>query len=77
LKDFNPKLQVGSGVYAPIPQMSQLLPPGDGILDYPKLLALMDLTGVKHGYIEVDLPKGDPLDVARHGHMHLAGLRVP
>jgi hypothetical protein len=57
LKEFNPKLPVGSGVYAPIPQMSQLVPPGDGILDFPKLLALMDLTGVKRDSVTTTIPK--------------------
>lgn len=73
LKDFNPALPLPTAsATAPIPEMTQMVPPGEGIIDFARALSVMGATGVQHGYIEVDLPQGDPLALARTGHDHLA-----
>ena len=59
---------------APIPEMPQLVAPGGGTVDFVRLLAAMERTGVPHGYVEVDLPD-DPLEAARTGYRYLEGLR--
>lgn len=75
LKDFNPAIPLpAASPTAPIPEMAQMVPPGAGIIDFARALSVMSATGVQHGYIEVDLPQGDPLELARSGHDHLAGM---
>jgi sugar phosphate isomerase/epimerase len=76
LKDFNPQLpRATAPATAPIPEMVQLVPPGEGIIDFSRILAVMQRTGVHHGYVEVDLAQGDPLDACRRGYRYLADLK--
>jgi hypothetical protein len=58
---------------APIPQMTQLVAPGDGSLNFARILRLMGANGVAHGYIEIDLAD-DPLQASRRGLHYLANL---
>ncbi len=77
LKDFNPKLpRAKDSATAPMPEQTQLVPPGEGILDFPRLLAAMQRAGVKHGYVEVDLPLGDPMDNCARGYKYLESLQT-
>lgn len=74
LKDFDASRPLGArSARSPIPEMTQLVPPGDGTVDHGRLLAAMDRTGVRHGYVEVDLPD-DALDAARRGYAYLRSL---
>jgi sugar phosphate isomerase/epimerase len=76
LKDLNPQLPAApASARSPIPQMTQLVPPGEGTIDFPKVLAAMHRAKVRHGYIEVDLPVGDPMDNCRRGYNYLASLQ--
>jgi sugar phosphate isomerase/epimerase len=59
---------------APIPEMTQLVAPGDGNLDFAAVLRLMDANGIAHGYIEIDLAD-DPLQASRRGLQYLANLK--
>lgn len=75
LKDFNPQLSKAlPSAVSPIPEMTQLVAPGEGIIDFGRLLAAMDRVGVRHGFVEVDLAQGDPLDVCRRGFRYLSNL---
>ncbi len=74
LKDYDPGRPLGErSARSPIPEMTQLVPPGDGTVDYARTLAAMDLAGVTHGYVEIDLPD-DALEAARRGYDYLRGL---
>ncbi len=69
LKDFNPAIPLpAASASAPIPEMIQMVTPGEGVVDFGRTLAVMRKNGIQHGYIEVDLPQGDPLDVCRRGY---------
>jgi sugar phosphate isomerase/epimerase len=72
LKDFAPDRPADDT--APIPDMARMVAPGDGVIDFPKVLAEMDRQGIEHGFVECDLP-GDAIDVARRGIRYLKGLR--
>lgn len=48
----------------------EMVDPGDGILDFPTLLAAAAAAGVRHFFVEHDEP-GDPLATARAGHRAL------
>jgi sugar phosphate isomerase/epimerase len=75
LKDFNPKIPVAAAsATVPIPVQIQMVPPGEGIIDFHKILAAMKNTGIQHGFLEVDIPQGDPLDVCRRGYKVLAAI---
>jgi sugar phosphate isomerase/epimerase len=75
-KDFDPRRPRGEpSARSPIPEMTQLVPPGDGIVEFDKVMAAMDRTGVKHGFVEIDLPD-EPLEAARRGYRHLRSLAV-
>lgn len=77
LKDYNPKLPIEApSAKAPIPEQLQLIPPGEGIIDFKKVLGSMQRNGVKHGYVEVDVPVGDPMDNCRRGYDYLASLQT-
>ena len=54
--------------------MTQLVPPGEGTVDWTRVLAVLDRFNVPHGYVEIDLP-GDPIEASRRGYQHLAGLK--
>ena len=74
LKDYDPGRPIGErSARSPIPEMTQLVTPGDGIVDTARTLAAMDRAGVTHGYVEVDLPD-DALEAARRGYQYLRGL---
>jgi len=75
LKDFNPALPMGApSATAPIPEMVRMVPPGEGIIDFARLGAAMRNASLRHGYLEVDLPQGDPLEVCRRGYTALAAI---
>lgn len=77
LKDYNPKLPIEApSPRAPIPEQLQLIPPGEGTIDFRKVLAAMQRNGVRHGYVEIDVPVGDPMDNCRRGHDYLASLQT-
>jgi sugar phosphate isomerase/epimerase len=67
LKDFDPS------VVSDIPQR-KLVAPGAGTIDFAAVLAAMSDTGVRHGFVEVDV-SDDPLGDVRRGHAHLQGLQ--
>jgi len=74
LKDFDgslPKAEVSAR--SPIPEMIQLVAPGKGKIDFVPVLAAMDRNGIKHGYIEIDLPD-DALAAAQAGYEYLRSL---
>ena len=70
-KDFNPGLPPSENF--PIPEMTQLVAPGDGTVDYAKIMAAMDRTGVEHAYVEVDLTDV-PLELAQRAFTYLRSL---
>ena len=70
-KDFNPELPPSENF--PIPEMTQLVAPGDGTVDYAKIMAAMDRTGVEHAYVEVDVLT-EPLKKARRAFSYLRSL---
>jgi sugar phosphate isomerase/epimerase len=67
LKDYDP------AVTTDVPQR-QLVAPGAGTIDFAAVLAAMNETGVRHGFIEVDV-SSDPLGDVRRGHAHLQALK--
>jgi sugar phosphate isomerase/epimerase len=67
LKDYDPR------VATDVPQR-KLVPPGSGSIDFAAVLAAMRETGVRHGFIEVDV-SDDPLGDVRRGHAHLQMLK--
>jgi sugar phosphate isomerase/epimerase len=77
LKDFAPDRALPASLDgAPIPNMARMVAPGDGAVDFAKVLAEMDRQGIAHGFVECDLPE-DAMEVARRGIRHLEGLRSP
>jgi sugar phosphate isomerase/epimerase len=67
LKDYDP------AVTTDVPQR-KLVAPGAGTIDFAGVLAAMNQTGVRHGFIEVDV-SDDPLGDVRRGHAHLQALK--
>jgi sugar phosphate isomerase/epimerase len=67
LKDYNPTIATD------VPQR-KLVPPGEGSIDFAAVLSAMNETGVRHGFIEVDV-SDDPLGDVRRGNAHLATLK--
>jgi sugar phosphate isomerase/epimerase len=67
LKDYDPR------VATDVPQR-KLVAPGAGTIDFAAVLATMNETGVRHGFIEVDV-SDDPLGDVRRGHAHLQALK--
>ena len=67
MKDYNPSID------SDIPQR-KVVAPGNGIVDFAAVLAAMNETGVKHGFVEIDV-SDDPFGDVRRGHEHLATLR--
>jgi sugar phosphate isomerase/epimerase len=75
LKDFAPDLPLSAELpEAPIPNMRRMVAPGDGTVDFAKVLAEMDRQGIEHGFVECDMP-GDAMEVARRGIRYLKSLR--
>src|SRR5579871_28546 len=74
LKDFDPTLPQPTPP-GPIPEMTQLVPPGRGDQDFAKVLACMEATGVRHGYVEVDAAP-DPLAACRLALTYLKNLKL-
>jgi sugar phosphate isomerase/epimerase len=72
LKDFDPRRPVATPP-PPIPDMSRMTAPGEGIVDFARVLAEMDRQGIAHGFVECDLPE-NPLEVARRGIHYLKNL---
>jgi sugar phosphate isomerase/epimerase len=75
LKDFAPDLPLPADLPgAPIPNMSRMVAPGDGVVDFVKVLAEMDRQRIEHGFVECDMPD-DAMEVARRGIRYLEGLQ--
>ncbi len=72
LKDFDPERPLGADP-PPIPEMSRMVAPGDGVVDFVRVLKEMDRQGIEHGFVECDLPE-DAMEVARRGLRYLKGL---
>jgi len=73
LKDFAPDRPLPADL-PPIPNMSRMVAPGDGVVDFVKVLAEMDRQGIEHGFVECDMPD-DAIAVARRGIRYLKGLQ--
>jgi sugar phosphate isomerase/epimerase len=54
--------------------MSRMVAPGDGVVDFAKVLAEMDRQGIEHGFVECDMPE-DAIEVSRRGIRYLKGLQ--
>ncbi|HEY8521910.1 MAG TPA: sugar phosphate isomerase/epimerase [Gammaproteobacteria bacterium] len=52
----------------------RLVEPGAGGIDFAAVLAAMAATGVRHGFIEIDV-SADPMGAVERGHAHLRALR--
>ena len=74
LKDFAPDRPLPSDSGAPIADMERMVAPGDGVVDFAKVLAEMDRQGIGHGFVECDLPD-DAMEVAGRGIRYLKALR--
>lgn len=75
LKDFAPDRPLPKDLpEAPIPNMWRMVAPGDGIVDFEKILGEMDRQRIEHGFVECDMP-ADPMGVARRGIHFLKGVR--
>jgi sugar phosphate isomerase/epimerase len=66
LKDYD------SAIAGDVPQR-KLVEPGAGTIDFAAVLAAMRETGVRHGFIEIDL-SDDPLGAVRRGREHLRAV---
>lgn len=74
MKDYDPaRPRSEASDRAPIPEMTQLVMPGEGTVDFGTIMAEMDRTGVRHAYVEVDLPD-DALATARRAYHYLRNL---
>jgi sugar phosphate isomerase/epimerase len=75
LKDFAPDRPLPADLpAAPIPNMSRMVAPGDGVVDFVQVLAEMDRQRIEHGFVECDMPD-DAMEVARRGIRYLEGLQ--
>jgi sugar phosphate isomerase/epimerase len=75
LKDFAPDRPLPADLSgAPIPDMSRMVAPGDGAVDFVKVLAEMDRQHIEHGFVECDLP-AEAMDVAERGIRYLESLK--
>jgi sugar phosphate isomerase/epimerase len=76
LKDFAPNRPLPEDApKAPIPDMWRMVPPGEGIVDFAKVLAEMDRQRIDHGFVECDMP-ADAMEAAGRGIRYLNGLRI-
>ncbi len=74
LKDYAPDRPLpADSTGAPIPDMLRMVAPGDGVVDFVKVLAEMDRQHIEHGFVECDVPS-DAMDVARRGIRYLKSL---
>ncbi len=74
MKDYDPRRpRSEASARSPIPEMTQLVTPGDGTVNFGAIMAEMERTGVRHAYVEVDLPD-DALDTARRAYHYLRNL---
>jgi sugar phosphate isomerase/epimerase len=74
LKDFAPDRPLPADLpRAPIPEMARMVAPGEGVVDFVKVLSEMDRQHIEHGFVECDLP-ADAMEVARRGIRYLEGL---
>jgi sugar phosphate isomerase/epimerase len=73
LKDFDPHRRVPTPA-PPIPDMSRMTAPGEGVVDFARVLAEMDRQGIAHGFVECDLPE-DAMEEARRGIRYLENVR--
>jgi sugar phosphate isomerase/epimerase len=53
---------------------ARLVEPGAGTVDFARVLDAMRATGVRHGFVEIDV-SADPLRAVARGHAHLRGLQ--
>jgi sugar phosphate isomerase/epimerase len=67
MKDYNPAIE------SDIPAR-KVVAPGAGTVDFAAVLAAMNETGVKHGFVEIDV-SDDPFGDVRRGHEHLQRLK--
>jgi sugar phosphate isomerase/epimerase len=67
LKDYDARIATD------VPQR-KLVAPGAGTIDFRAVLTAMNETGVRHGFIEVDV-SDDALGDVRRGHAHLQALK--
>ncbi len=73
LKDFAPDRPLPVDL-PPIPDMARMVAPGEGVVDFVKVLAEMDRQRIEHGFVECDIPE-DAMEAARRGIRYLEGLR--
>jgi len=74
LKDFDAARALPPDVSrAPIPDMLRMSVPGEGRLDFRRVLAELQRTNVRHAYVECDLCEA-PLEAARRAFSYLTAL---
>jgi sugar phosphate isomerase/epimerase len=66
LKDYDPT------IVSDVPQR-KLVEPGAGRIDFAAVLAAMRATGVRHGFVEIDVAD-DPLGAVRRGSEHVRAV---
>ena len=72
LKDFNGNTPDDMGDFLSVGQ--NLVPPGEGVVDFYAVLERMDYYNIRHGFLEVDMPR-DPFAEIRNGNRHLVTTR--
>jgi sugar phosphate isomerase/epimerase len=56
LKDFDPALPLSDDrVRYPIPEQAQMIEPGSGKIDFPRLITALDEANVRHRFVEIDV----------------------
>jgi sugar phosphate isomerase/epimerase len=74
LKDFNPALPIGQGLTRfPIPIMSRMVELGTGVVDFKRVLAVMDEIGVAHKFVQIDVT-ATPMETAKRSHEYLDSI---
>jgi sugar phosphate isomerase/epimerase len=74
LKDFAPDRPLPGDLPAsPVPDMWRMVAPGDGVVDFEKVLGEMDRQAIEHGFVECDMPDNS-MEVARRGIRYLKAL---
>ena len=72
LKEYSSSIPAGlDSTKYPIPEMSQLVLPGHGDLKFKDIFNALDSMGIKHRFLEVDLPK-TPMEEAQIGFSYLS-----
>lgn len=72
LKDFNGQRPADMGDF--LQAAGNLVPPGSGMVDFHAVLERMDYYFIRHGFVEIDLPRDVFADIAG-GSRHLQMLR--